>query len=57
MNGASAALMVSNIPFPQPVGAVRIGKIDGNFVVNPNEEDAARRPTSTSSSPAPTRPS
>src|SRR6266567_3674575 len=26
MNGASAALMVSNIPFPQPVGAVRIGK-------------------------------
>src|SRR5512133_675654 len=38
MNGASAALMVSNIPFPQPVGAVRIGKIDGNFVVNPNEE-------------------
>src|SRR5438270_4269433 len=39
MNGASAALMVSHIPFPTPVGAVRIGKIDGNFVVNPNEED------------------
>ncbi|HTX29944.1 MAG TPA: polyribonucleotide nucleotidyltransferase [Solirubrobacteraceae bacterium] len=39
MNGASAALMVSDIPFPTPVGAVRIGKIDGNFVVNPNEED------------------
>jgi polyribonucleotide nucleotidyltransferase len=39
MNGASAALMVSDIPFPMPVGAVRIGKIDGNFVVNPNEED------------------
>ena len=39
MNGASAALMVSNIPFPTPVGAVRIGKIDGNFVVNPDEED------------------
>src|ERR1700750_68960 len=39
MNGASAALMVSNIPFPTPVGAVRIGKIDGNFVINPNEED------------------
>ena len=38
MNGASAALMVSNIPFPAPVGAVRIGKIDGNFVVNPDEE-------------------
>jgi polyribonucleotide nucleotidyltransferase len=39
MNGASAALMVSHIPFPAPVGAVRIGKVDGNFVVNPNEED------------------
>ena len=39
MNGASAALMVSNIPFPAPVGAVRIGKVDGNFVVNPDEED------------------
>jgi polyribonucleotide nucleotidyltransferase len=38
MNGASAALMVSNIPFPAPVGAVRIGKIEGNFVVNPDEE-------------------
>jgi polyribonucleotide nucleotidyltransferase len=38
MNGASAALMVSNIPFPKPVGAVRIGKIEGNFVVNPSEE-------------------
>jgi polyribonucleotide nucleotidyltransferase len=39
MNGASAALMVSDIPFPQPVGAVRIGQdSDGNFVVNPEEE-------------------
>ncbi len=39
MNGASAALMVSHIPFPTPVGAVRIGKVDGNFVVNPQEDD------------------
>src|SRR5246127_2837408 len=39
MNGASAALMISNIPLPFPVGAVRIGKIDGNFVVNPPEPD------------------
>jgi polyribonucleotide nucleotidyltransferase len=38
MNGASAALMVSSIPLPTPVGAVRIGKVDGNFVVNPTEE-------------------
>jgi len=40
MNGASAALMVSDIPFPMPVGAVRIGQdSDGGFVVNPDEED------------------
>ena len=38
MNGASAALAVSDIPFPVPVGAVRIGKVEGNFVVNPTEE-------------------
>src|SRR4051794_17275236 len=38
MNGASAALMLSDIPFPMPVGAVRIGKLEGNFVVNPTEE-------------------
>jgi polyribonucleotide nucleotidyltransferase len=39
MNGASAALMVSDIPFPVPVGAVRIGEdAEGNFVVNPDEE-------------------
>jgi polyribonucleotide nucleotidyltransferase len=39
MNGASAALMVSDIPFPFPVGAVRIGQDEeGNFVVNPDEE-------------------
>src|SRR5512146_3232746 len=39
MNGASAALMISEVPLPQPVGAVRIGKVEGNFVVNPKEED------------------
>ena len=39
MNGASAALMVSDIPFPPPVGAVRVGQdAEGNFVVNPDEE-------------------
>src|SRR6266566_6526490 len=35
INGASAALMVSPLPFMGPVGAVRIGRIDGQFVVNP----------------------
>ncbi len=35
MNGASAALVVSDIPFARPIGAVRIGRVDGEFVVNP----------------------
>jgi polyribonucleotide nucleotidyltransferase len=40
--GASAALVISEIPFNGPIGAVRIGKIDGNFVVNPLLSDLAR---------------
>jgi len=35
INGASAALMLSPLPFMGPVGAVRIAQIDGEFVVNP----------------------
>ena len=35
VNGASAALAVSSIPFLGPVGAVRVGRINGEFVTNP----------------------
>ncbi len=35
INGASAALMLSPMPFMGPVGAVRIGRVDGEFLVNP----------------------
>jgi polyribonucleotide nucleotidyltransferase len=35
INGASAALMVSDIPFAGPVAAVRVGRVNGEFVVNP----------------------
>jgi polyribonucleotide nucleotidyltransferase len=35
INGASAALMVSDIPFAGPVAAVRVGRIHGEFVANP----------------------
>jgi polyribonucleotide nucleotidyltransferase len=35
INGASAALLVSDIPFGGPVGAVRVGRIDGKFVTQP----------------------
>src|SRR6266498_2560870 len=35
INGASAALMISPLPFIGPVGAVRVGMIDGELVVNP----------------------
>jgi polyribonucleotide nucleotidyltransferase len=38
MNGASAALAISPVPVAHHVGAVRIGKLDGDFVVNPPEE-------------------
>jgi polyribonucleotide nucleotidyltransferase len=38
MNGASAAIAISQIPLPTNVGAVRVGKLDGDFVVNPEEE-------------------
>src|SRR5436189_546035 len=40
MNGASAAVAVSPIPVPTHVGAVRIGKLHGDFVMNPPEESA-----------------
>ncbi|MFB3919271.1 MAG: polyribonucleotide nucleotidyltransferase [Candidatus Velamenicoccus archaeovorus] len=33
--GASAALGISQIPFEGPIGAVRIGRVDGKLVVNP----------------------
>ncbi|MGH2925886.1 MAG: polyribonucleotide nucleotidyltransferase, partial [Solirubrobacterales bacterium] len=38
MNGASAAVAVSSIPVPTHVGSVRIGKLEGDFVINPSEE-------------------
>jgi polyribonucleotide nucleotidyltransferase len=38
MNGASAALAISPVPVAKHVGAVRIGKLDGDFVINPPEE-------------------
>jgi polyribonucleotide nucleotidyltransferase len=34
--GMSAAIHISNIPFNGPVGAVRVGILDGNFVINPD---------------------
>jgi polyribonucleotide nucleotidyltransferase len=37
-NGASAALMVSDIPWAGPIGAVRIGRIGGSFVANPTHD-------------------
>lgn len=39
MIGASAALHVSPIPFLKPTGAVRIGRVDGEFVVNPTHSE------------------
>ena len=39
INGSSAALMLSPMPFLGPVGAVRIGRMDGELVVNPTLPD------------------
>ena len=36
INAASAALMISDIPWGGPVGAVRVGRINGEFIVNPS---------------------
>ncbi|MDF1752421.1 MAG: polyribonucleotide nucleotidyltransferase [Verrucomicrobiales bacterium] len=38
MNGASAALCVSDIPFAGPIAAVRVGLVNGEFVANPTFE-------------------
>ncbi|MDR2668129.1 MAG: polyribonucleotide nucleotidyltransferase [Puniceicoccales bacterium] len=39
VNGASAALMCSDIPWDGPIGCVRIGEIGGKFIVNPTNEE------------------
>ncbi len=39
INGASAALSVSDIPFGGPIGAVRVGLIDGSYVIDPSLTD------------------
>tara|TARA_Y100000031_G_scaffold29002_1_gene32123 strand:+ start:367 stop:2466 length:2100 start_codon:yes stop_codon:yes gene_type:complete len=40
LTGASAALMISDIPFDNPIAGARIGRVDGNFVFNPNHEES-----------------
>ena len=57
MIGASAALSISDIPFAGPIGATRVGYLDGEFVINPTyqqseksrirsrcDDDGSRRP-------------
>src|SRR6202011_4503203 len=39
INGASAALHVSDIPFLGPIGAVRVGLINGQFIINPTYDE------------------
>ena len=42
VNGASAALSISDIPFDGPIGCVRVGLIEGKFVVNPTFEQVEK---------------
>ncbi len=37
--GASCALSISGIPFNGPIGAIRVGRIDGEFIINPTYSD------------------
>ena len=41
LNGASAALSMSNIPFGGPIGATRVGFVDGEYVINPTYQQLA----------------
>src|ERR671937_570750 len=41
INGASAALCVSDIPFAGPIGAVRVGRVNSEFVANPTHTQRA----------------
>jgi polyribonucleotide nucleotidyltransferase len=42
INAASAALMISDIPWDGPVGAVRVGRVDGKLVINPTFAEMER---------------
>jgi polyribonucleotide nucleotidyltransferase len=42
--GASAALYLSDIPFTVPLGAVKVGLRDGNFVINPTSKEIEQSP-------------
>ena len=42
MLGSSIALSVSDIPFEGPTGSVKIGMMDGKFIINPTEEESKR---------------
>lgn len=39
INAASAAIMISDIPWGGPVGAVRVGRVDGEFIINPTFQE------------------
>lgn len=41
MIGASCALSISDIPFEGPIAGVRVGRVDGQFIINPTLEQAA----------------
>ncbi|NLX24509.1 MAG: polyribonucleotide nucleotidyltransferase [Lentisphaerae bacterium] len=42
VNAASAALTISELPFAGPIGCVRIGRVNGEWVINPDHETLAQ---------------
>ncbi len=39
INGASTACVISDLPFAEPVGAVRVGRVNGEFIINPTNQE------------------
>src|SRR5256885_2953734 len=42
MNGASAALCISDIPFAGPIGAVRVGRVNGQLIAKPTHDESGQ---------------
>ncbi len=43
MLGASAALMISDIPFQGPIAGVKVGRVDGKLICNPSADELAEQ--------------
>ncbi|MGH7885747.1 MAG: polyribonucleotide nucleotidyltransferase, partial [Thermodesulfobacteriota bacterium] len=42
VTAASAAIMISDVPFESPVAGVKVGRVDGQFIINPTKEQSEK---------------